>query len=484
MGKTGTGAEKTEKQEMEIKPSCIVTFRPHDGYEGEYGFDWVRVGDYLLKSTGGGTKPAYITHEIMGRYLKEGTETGRSVLDTTSGARECSLCSRRTSCEILCAKDFCFDCSETATCKVCVDINAHSKRFKYDNSSVFSDRTKRGSQTKKLLRSFHRYTRGWKDNEIIINKLSKEIERELYSFTPKLTIFPNETITLKCLVYIKDKALPENLIWEHNDMFKLVFTTKENISTINNWQEFQFTLECKRNFSNKEHIKVSFKDNENIKYICGKLEVLPNKIKEIDVIKVRVTSQAHRAAGGFSSDDLKMLKNALKQGYVKFTDIEVDLNPTVDDPNWFNSYFDSHGRVTNNNALMLDLLNNLNNRLISQNLTTPIHPSFDETRIRNAQKIYSINETANGYGGYSIESQRACVLVTGHSPSTAPHELLHSLGLPHTFTVKEAAGLKTSDYTYFARKTENIMDYSHTEGIERRMLNHWQWKVINKEGVT
>ena len=42
-----TGDESTDlKKEEEIDPRCIVKFRPADDWEGEYGFDWFREGDY------------------------------------------------------------------------------------------------------------------------------------------------------------------------------------------------------------------------------------------------------------------------------------------------------------------------------------------------------------------------------------------------------------------------------------------------------
>ena len=35
-------------------PTCVVLFRPHDDYKGEFGFDWLRVRDNGLA-----TEPAY-----------------------------------------------------------------------------------------------------------------------------------------------------------------------------------------------------------------------------------------------------------------------------------------------------------------------------------------------------------------------------------------------------------------------------------------
>lgn len=34
---------------LEIEPKCLVQFRPHSKYNGEFDFDWVRLGDSLNK---------------------------------------------------------------------------------------------------------------------------------------------------------------------------------------------------------------------------------------------------------------------------------------------------------------------------------------------------------------------------------------------------------------------------------------------------
>lgn len=57
-------AENYETKKEEIKPKCVVYFRPHDKWKGEFGFDWVRMGD-------SGQKGDIWFGKIMGRYYKE-----------------------------------------------------------------------------------------------------------------------------------------------------------------------------------------------------------------------------------------------------------------------------------------------------------------------------------------------------------------------------------------------------------------------------
>ena len=47
----------------EIKAKCLVKFRPHDKYDGEYGFDWLREGD-------SGQKGDNWFGGIMGKYYE------------------------------------------------------------------------------------------------------------------------------------------------------------------------------------------------------------------------------------------------------------------------------------------------------------------------------------------------------------------------------------------------------------------------------
>ncbi len=97
--------------------------------------------------------------------------------------------------------------------------------------------------------------------------------------------------------------------------------------------------------------------------------------------------------------------------------------------------------------------------------------------------------SAENKDGYSIKSS---AFVYGDAQeSTAAHEWLHSMGLPHTFSGK-------GEFTYEVAKTENIMDYTHAlsrnelgpiKGMESYSkstfsLYHWQWKIVHNSPLT
>ena len=50
----------------EIKAKCIVMFRPHANWSGEFGFDWLRAGDT-------GTKGDTWYRNIVGKYRNSST---------------------------------------------------------------------------------------------------------------------------------------------------------------------------------------------------------------------------------------------------------------------------------------------------------------------------------------------------------------------------------------------------------------------------
>lgn len=61
------------------------------------------------------------------------------------------------------------------------------------------------------------------------------------------------------------------------------------------------------------------------------------------------------------------------------------------------------------------------------------------------------------------------ILFEGRTVQTAVHEILHAMGLLHSFSSDQS-------YTYKHQKTENIMDYSHTATIPITRINTWEWQ--------
>ncbi len=58
------------------------------------------------------------------------------------------------------------------------------------------------------------------------------------------------------------------------------------------------------------------------------------------------------------------------------------------------------------------------------------------------------------------------------------HEVLHGLGLRHYFKDDPANVLKGSTFTFKQGNTDNVMDYSNDRS-NAVYVNHWQWKIVN-----
>jgi hypothetical protein len=84
--------------------------------------------------------------------------------------------------------------------------------------------------------------------------------------------------------------------------------------------------------------------------------------------------------------------------------------------------------------------------------------------------------TYTGLNGGAADIPSKCVaLFIGHNTSTTTHELLHAMGIYHTF---DNDGL----YTFKIGETEDIMDYSHQNAYgnkNRISLWKWQWDKIH-----
>jgi hypothetical protein len=95
---------------------------------------------------------------------------------------------------------------------------------------------------------------------------------------------------------------------------------------------------------------------------------------------------------------------------------------------------------------------------------------FDEAGGRISGGVY---KGLNG-GAKDIPS-KSVVLFNTHNTSTTTHELLHAMGLYHTFD-------NDGQYTYKIGETENIMDYSHQSayGSKNRIATwKWQWDKLH-----
>ena len=90
------------------------------------------------------------------------------------------------------------------------------------------------------------------------------------------------------------------------------------------------------------------------------------------------------------------------------------------------------------------------------------------------QALVNVDIEEGENNGYSWDTKHTVVFSTANN-ETASHELLHSLGLWHTFD----GFSKNAPFTYKFQTTDNIMDYTHLISKTRKTLLYWHWQILN-----
>jgi Metallo-peptidase family M12B Reprolysin-like len=86
------------------------------------------------------------------------------------------------------------------------------------------------------------------------------------------------------------------------------------------------------------------------------------------------------------------------------------------------------------------------------------------------------SEKLNGVAEDLGNNAKVVVVFQNRNDSTSPHELMHAMGLVHSFD-------NDGKYTYEITKTDNIMDYTHWINKNRFSTSRWQWKILNSQGI-
>lgn len=389
----------------EIKSKVIVEFRPNSNWKGEYGFDWIRLGDTGLKGD-------VWYKKIIGNYR----DSSNNLEQIYTGG----------------------------TFKQ--DIK------KYD----------------KLLTTFKNNVIPWKG----------KIQGNLYLYPiPVMTILKGEkhTLTLRCEVEEKPKKIiikQKITLGSSKEYFKLNITSipiKNKKYILENYLE----ITCLESFKNDQFLEV-YADDE----ICGTLKILANDVSIQKKAKVVFISVKTANGSGSVSGEKERLQKYMKQAYINLDVKSLNLDLTSD-----------------------------KNFIKELKSDTQTHKYLDK-KLRNAKlpdgkilgkkydsyyRVYFINEIIQqSSGGYllgqaeDIPSKAVYVLnLSGTAKkagvsikavdTTATHELLHAIGLAHTFD-------NDSLFTFKKFNTDNIMDYySLSTDIKAVQIYKWQWELLRSK---
>jgi len=484
MEKIGDGAKKAEKEELEKMPKCIVLFRPHKGYKGEYGFDWIRLGN--------NTNEFNVLEKffIKINQIIEGNKTVPvdKTINNTKGNEYNTLSNL--------GKYYLTD--------------NQGNRFVYPDINGWSDDFEEDVQMSIMLKSEY-------------NFLGSKI------YGSVLTILPNTKAKLQIHVYVENiENMPADskliIYSENEDFFNIPKDGKEVNFIKGEWCSEEFELECKKEFNANQKIIAKIESKKNkVSLECGILTVLANDEnhrRPISILLIPVKYSINKESanplrkhvlqttfiGKAPQNSMDKLDFILKQAYISTNIIERDTPLNIPQNNSI-SYKNAFGLLYPEVAVLDVKLDDLDNWFNAQLSNDEQQAYSDFYKIYFFDlPAYSVDDNNKKNGnilGFS-NMGKSCVLFKKHEEddTTIVHELLHCLLLSHTFVNKDclgvmrniwpndpslnqgtnfSKGLENAKYTYRALTTDNVMDYSHWKNINKISLFYWQWKLINDE---
>ncbi|WP_326982451.1 hypothetical protein VUJ46_20065 [Chryseobacterium sp. MYb264] len=403
----------------------IVQFRPYKDWKGEFGFDWFRLADTML------------FHDVAFTRIVAYQYSDYEFTKIVDNSKPDSL-------------------------------NMHSGQFKPDEKML-----------NQLKQVYQPYTIPWKTTKN--PKTGKPMAEEY--FIPWMSILKDKEVNITFIAEIKEEA--DYLEFPSSDYF--IFTPnridikgKKSVAL----NEENITIKCVKEFENDQTIELkAFKKDakgETLEAIAGKINVWANDIskqKEKDVVFIKITTRLSANSPRVTpniDDEKERINYYLEQAYIKLSDVsdivELDLA---------NDYKSLKDFSTNGEIDRGKISHGLNLEIY---LKTKLKAQYGD-KYNHHFKLFYFGEKGYGgraqnLGGYSADDADFVVVFNGADQQTATHELLHSMGLAHTFTNKYTD--PKALFTYMYQMTDNLMDYAEYESKnKRRSLYYWQWKIVN-----
>lgn len=399
----------------EIKAKCLVKFRPHDKYKDNPDF-----GFDWLRAGDSGQKGDNWYGGIMGKY------------------------------------------------------------YETDNVTVFKNGNSWNTNFHKDLNMYDQKLKSYRSFSLVWKKINKK--PYLYPI-PILTLLKGKSALFNLKIEIQEKPKKLTLEFKDKESEKYLSLNLKEIGDIRKGKYDKFNylkITCIESFA-KEQILYVKADGE----ICGAIRIHPNSTqhqKHISTIFVSVKTDINGIikSGVSKQGSQQYFKECLNQALVKPTisnNFSIDCTGNILYNTFINKFCTKIGGknyISKSTGLKDYLEKEFKNKYGSKYdkyykvfFIDDIYPSWKKGKI-------------SGYtNGFSYFNTTFTVQFNTHSKETVAHELMHALGLPHTFD-----GNTQAKYTYEAYKTNNLMDYCHHVGIPRICVFNWQWKVLNSKIIS
>jgi hypothetical protein len=280
-------------------------------------------------------------------------------------------------------------------------------------------------------------------------------------YVPKMTLRKDKTADL--ILKIKIDEAPKELKLDYDkSVFEISdFQNDEITNKSKGNRTIPIKIKCKNIFNIQKSITILAD-----KQVCGKLNILPNNFSyNLKVVFVTVTTKINGAVqtGTVANAEKIKLKQVLAQSYIE-SNVEED---TLDlsgffASSWFNWWYTQNGQVKTH-----ELHKYLNEKIHSKN-----------DKYRDYFKIYVFGSSSGGLNGIAedVGHVKSAIVFPGRLTSdpslgSSVHEMLHAIGLYHTFD-------NDSAFTFERAVLDNVMDYSHWNHINRISTTHWQWRLL------
>lgn len=282
-------------------------------------------------------------------------------------------------------------------------------------------------------------------------------------YTPNMTLKSGASAKLDASIKVDESPDKLHYVYE-TDIFQVTILQQLATSVGTHFNQNTIEIKCLKNFSSEKSIRVIATKNK-IERKVGEIKMLPNNnIKNVNVVFVPVRDKKTGNAGSVVRVEKQMLINALNQSYIEahITDCPM-LNIGG---MWFEWFF-----TTKNGA---------GNRVMDVSNWSSIHNYLDAAffdvpgndKYKKYYRVYMLPTGILNGIAEDIGNAYAVVVYQNRNKTTTAHEILHAMGLYHSFD-------DDGKFTYKKHCTDNIMDYTHQVGKERFSTNRWQWKILN-----